>query len=286
VGDEAQKRAMLDIWPVCAPHARARILHRDATRALAMPGVVAVLFAEDIPGQNDVGAIRKDEVLLADQEVSFHGQPVGVVVATTRAQARAAAAAVEVTYESLPALLTIEQAMAAGSYHSEPHRIRRGDVERALAQSPKTLQGVVTMGGQEHFYLETHAAWAEWGDGGEVRVVSSTQHPSEIQNVVAHVLHLPRAQVVVEAPRMGGGFGRQGDPGQRVGGVGGAGGLEDAAAGAGAARQRRGYSAHRQASSVSRRVRGGLRCVRHRLGAAGESRLQRWLGVGSVGVYL
>jgi xanthine dehydrogenase molybdopterin-binding subunit B len=208
VDDQAWRRGgMLELWPVMAPHARARIVRRNASAARAMPGVHAVLLAEDIPGQNDVGAIRKDEVLLAKDDVFFHGQMVAVVVADTVEQALLEAARVEVDYAPEPALLSIDAAIAADSFHSQPHRIRRGDCAAALARSPHRLAGELRIGGQEHFYLETHAAWAETGDDGDVHVVSSTQHPSEIQSVISHVLHLPRNKVVVEAPRMGGGFG-------------------------------------------------------------------------------
>ncbi len=207
VFDQAQKRAMLELWPIMAPHAHARIKSRDASEARRMPGVAAVLLAEDVPGENDVGAIRKDESLLAQTEVLYHGHMVGVVVGESIDACRAAAAKVRVDYEPLDPILTIEQAVARSSFHTEPHVIRRGNCAQALEQAPRRLQGDFSIGGQEHFYLETHAAWAERGDDGDVRVVSSTQHPSEIQAVVAHVLHLPRHKVVVESPRMGGGFG-------------------------------------------------------------------------------
>jgi xanthine dehydrogenase molybdopterin binding subunit/xanthine dehydrogenase small subunit len=205
--DAALRRPMLELWPVCAPHAHARIVSRDVTRALAVPGVHAVLLAEDVPGLNDVGAIRHDEALLADREVSFHGQMVAVVVGESQAACREGAAAVEVVYEPLPALLSIEAAMAANSYHTEGSAIRRGDATAALATSPRRLRGSLSIGGQEHFYLETHAASAELGDDGDVHVVSSTQHPSEVQACVAHVLGLPRHKIVVQSPRMGGAFG-------------------------------------------------------------------------------
>ncbi len=132
---------------------------------------------------------------------------VAVVVGESYEACRAAAMRVEVEYEALPAVIGIDDAIAADSWHTAGHRIRRGDPEAAIAAAPRSLEGVVTIGGQEHFYLETHAAWAERTDDGGVRVVSSTQHPSEIQAVVSHVLHLPRASVTVESPRMGGGFG-------------------------------------------------------------------------------
>jgi xanthine dehydrogenase molybdopterin binding subunit/xanthine dehydrogenase small subunit len=207
VEDQALDRPMLELWPVCSPHARARIVRRDATKARAMPGVAAVYFADDIPGTNDVGAIRPDEPLLAKDEVLFHGQMVAVVVGESYDACHAAALCVEVEYEALPAVIGIDAAIAADSWHTSGHRIRRGEPEAAIAAAPRALEGVVTMGGQEHFYLESHAAWAERTDDGGVRIVSSTQHPSEIQAVVSHVLHLPRASVTVESPRMGGGFG-------------------------------------------------------------------------------
>jgi xanthine dehydrogenase molybdopterin binding subunit/xanthine dehydrogenase small subunit len=207
VDDQAQRQRMLELWPVCSPHAHARILRRDAGEARRMPGVVAVLMAEDIPGENDVGAVRKDEILLADREVMFHGHMVALVVGESYEACRAAAAKVVVEYEPLPAILGIAQAIGADSYHNVPHRIVRGDVDAALAAAEHRLEGHLVTGSQEHFYLETHAAWAERGEDGDVFVCSSTQHPSEVQAAVAHVLRLPRNKVVVQSPRMGGGFG-------------------------------------------------------------------------------
>ncbi|MEO6004533.1 MAG: xanthine dehydrogenase molybdopterin binding subunit [Opitutus sp.] len=207
VDDIATRRSMLQVWPVMAPHAHARIVSRDTTRALAVPGVVAVLMAEDIPGHNNVGVSRHDETLLAQTEVCYHGHLVAVVVAESQAAARTAAALVDVVYSPLPELVSIPAAIAAGSYHTEPHILARGAVNQSLHTAPRTLAGEFMFGGQEHFYLETQAAWAEPGDEGDVMIMSSTQHPSEIQTIVAEVLHLPRNKVVVQAPRMGGGFG-------------------------------------------------------------------------------
>ena len=207
VDDSAQRRRMLESWPVCAPHARAKIVRRDATAARNVPGVVCVLLAEDIPGLNNTGPVRHDEPLLAETEVSFHGQIIAWVVGETAAICRAAAALVEVQYEPLPAIVGLPAAIAQNSYHTEPHTLARGDVATALSAAPLKLTGEFEFGGQEHFYLETQAAWAEAGEDGTVLVNSSTQHPSEIQAIVAEVLHQPRHKVVVQAPRMGGGFG-------------------------------------------------------------------------------
>ncbi|HZZ19749.1 MAG TPA: xanthine dehydrogenase small subunit, partial [Opitutaceae bacterium] len=206
VDDTAMRRTMLDVWPVWSPHAKAKILRRDATAARSMPGVVAVLLAEDIPGHNQIGT-GHDEPLFADKEVLYHGQVVALVVGYSIKECRTAAAAVVVDYEPLPPLVGIKNAIAQESYHSKPHTLARGDAKAAVANAPLHFEGEFEFGGQEHFYLESQAAWAEPGEDGSVFVSSSTQHPSEIQLVVSDVLHETRNKVVVLSPRMGGGFG-------------------------------------------------------------------------------
>jgi xanthine dehydrogenase molybdopterin binding subunit/xanthine dehydrogenase small subunit len=209
VDDTAKRRDMLEIWPVSSPHARARVVSIDTSAALRAPGVVAVLTARDVPGTNDVGAIRHDEPLFVAEgaEVSFHGHVVAIVVGTSYDACRRAAGEVKVEYEPLPAVVGVRDAIAKESYHTEPHVIRRGDCDAALAKSTHRFQGELEMGGQEHFYLESHACWAEAGEDGEIFVSSSTQHPTEVQAVVSHVLDVPRSKVTVQSPRMGGGFG-------------------------------------------------------------------------------
>jgi xanthine dehydrogenase large subunit len=194
-------------WVITSPHAHARIVGRDAAAARARPGVRAVLFAADVPGVLHIGPIVHDEELLASDEVLYVGQPVALVVADELATARAAAAMVQVEYEVLPAILGIEAAIAAGSFIAPPHVIARGDVEAALAGAPVRLTGEVRTSAQDHFYLETQAALVIPGEGGTLRVLSSTQHPTEVQNEVAAVLGLGANAVVCEVPRMGGGFG-------------------------------------------------------------------------------
>ncbi|HEX5219444.1 MAG TPA: xanthine dehydrogenase molybdopterin binding subunit [Verrucomicrobiae bacterium] len=201
-----QTLGMLEVWPVCSPHARAKILKRDATAARQMPGIRTILFAEDIPGANDVGT-KKDEPLLASNEVLFHSQFVALVVGETQETCRAAAEKVVVEYDPLKPIVTLRDAIAAKSVHNEPNFIRRGNCDETLSQAPLSLEGEFELQGQEHFYLETHAAWAERGEDGSIFVASSTQHPSEVQQVVAHLLHLPANKVVVQVSRMGGGFG-------------------------------------------------------------------------------
>jgi len=207
VDDEAEKRGTLIVWPVCSPHAHARIRRCDVSAAKRVPGVVAVLTAADVPGLNEIGASRHDEILLADDEVQYVGHSVVAIVGETPDACRAGAAAVKIDYEPLGTILTIPAAIEAGAFHTETNTIRRGDVAAALGDAELTLEGEFEFGGQEHFYLETQAAWAERTEDDGVLVHSSTQHPSEIQIIVARVLDVPRNRVVVTNPRMGGGFG-------------------------------------------------------------------------------
>src|SRR5207249_4834497 len=137
--DQTSTKRMLEVWPVCSPHARARILTRDATTALEMPGIKAVLLAEDVPGLNDVGT-KHDEMLLARDEVFYHGQIVALIVGESQEACRAAADNVIVKYEPLPPILTLAQAIAAGSFHNEPNFIRRGVIGDALAGAPLSLE--------------------------------------------------------------------------------------------------------------------------------------------------
>ncbi|MGK0619381.1 xanthine dehydrogenase molybdopterin binding subunit [Meiothermus cerbereus] len=196
---------VLHAWPVQAPHAHARIIRLEASPAYAMPGVVRVLSAADVPGQNDSG-IKGDEPLFPS-EVMYHGQAVAWVLAESEEAARLGAAQVQVEYEPLPAILTLEEAIRQGSFQGAMLQARRGDVAQGLKASARVLEGELELGGQEHFYLETQASLALLDESGHILVHASTQHPSETQEVVAQVLGLPRSQVTVQCIRMGGGFG-------------------------------------------------------------------------------
>jgi xanthine dehydrogenase large subunit len=207
VDDLPTPSGMLLGWVVTSPHAHARITRRDGAKAREVPGVHAVLFAEDIPGENNVGPVVHDEPLFATDLVLFMGQSIALVVAENYQAARAAAKLVEVDYEPLPAITSIDVAIAQNQWLSEPHVMRRGDVDAELWKSEVRLQGEVRTGGQEHFYLETQATLAVPEEDGCLRLYCSTQHPSEVQAICAHVLHLGRHQLSVEVPRMGGGFG-------------------------------------------------------------------------------
>ncbi len=197
---------LLHAWPVLAPHAHAQLTKLDVSPALSEPGVVATLIASDVPGEGDSGAARHDEPLFP-AAIVYHSQPVAWILGETLEDARLGAARVQADYKLLPAVLTIEDAIAAGSFHSAPMRIVRGDAERDLAHSPHRIEGELDIGGQEHFYLETQCSLAWLDESGGVAVESSTQHPSETQEIVARVLGLAKNRIMVQCLRMGGAFG-------------------------------------------------------------------------------
>ncbi len=191
---------------VVSPHAHARIRAIRAGAAAALPGFVALFTARDIPGRNDVGPVFP-EPCLADGVADYVGCPVAVAVATSFRAAQIAAETVEVDYEILPAILSIEAALAAKSFIGEPMAMKRGDAAAALAASPHRIAGELAIGGQDHFYLETHITLAVPREAGELLLYCSTQHPNEAQRKTAGVLGIPAAMVDVEVRRMGGGFG-------------------------------------------------------------------------------
>ncbi len=181
-------------------------LDLDAVRAA--PGVVTVMTAADLPFENDVSPAAGDEPLLAVGAVHFVGQPIFLVIADSHLAARKAARLGKITYTEKPAILSIDQAMAADSrFEGGPVVWTKGDAAAAIAAAPHRLSGSIEMGGQEHFYLESQAALVFPQEGGDMLVHSSTQHPTEIQHKVAHAVGLPMANVRVEVRRMGGGFG-------------------------------------------------------------------------------
>jgi xanthine dehydrogenase large subunit len=193
-------------WPVCSPHAHARVRSVDAREAEACPGVVTVLGAADVPGENDVGCARRDEPLFPS-EVMHAGQAVAWVLGETEEAARVAAAKVKVEYEPLEAIVTIEDAIAKGSFHTDEYVIERGAPAETLASAEHVVEGDIHVGGQEHFYLETQAAIACFDEAGKVLVHSSTQHPSETQEICARVLGMHKHDVTCQSLRMGGAFG-------------------------------------------------------------------------------
>ncbi|WP_240044515.1 molybdopterin cofactor-binding domain-containing protein, partial [Nocardioides albidus] len=195
----------LHAWPVQAPHAHARVLDLRVAPAYDVPGVVRVLTAADVPGVNDAG-IKHDEPLFPT-EVMFHGHAVCWVLGESQEAARLGAAAVEVDYEPLPSLVNVREAIAAESFQGARPCLERGEVDAALEDAAHVFEGEFEFAGQEHFYLETHSSLALVDEGGQIFVQCSTQHPSETQEIVGHVLDVPSHAVTVQCLRMGGGFG-------------------------------------------------------------------------------
>ncbi|HEY1229780.1 MAG TPA: xanthine dehydrogenase molybdopterin binding subunit, partial [Ramlibacter sp.] len=195
-----------------SPVANGRLTATSLDGIRAMPGVVDVLTAADIPGSNDCGSIIHDDPILCDGEIRYLGQPVFAVVARTRDAARRAAAKAKeaLTIEAAPPVLSPQQAHEKGQYVLPPMHLERstnGGAKAAIAAAPHRLKSTFDVGGQEQFYLEGQISYAIPKEGGTMLVHCSTQHPSEMQHLVAHALHLHANEVQVECRRMGGGFG-------------------------------------------------------------------------------
>lgn len=196
---------------VLSTKAHARLVSLDASEALRLDGVHAFYSAKDLSAHaNAIGPVLHDEELFISDRITSQGQTLGVIVAEEHGLAQRAARLVRVEYEDLaPVIVTIEDAIAKGSFYDGcPKLIENGDWQAAMAtEGACIVEGECRMGGQEHFYLETHAAVAVPRDTDELELYSSTQHPTEIQKLTAHVLGIPASRVVAKVKRMGGGFG-------------------------------------------------------------------------------
>ena len=207
VDDLPELKGTLHAAPVMSPVAHGRLRGIDADAALALPGVVGLVTAADIPGDPILATFAHDEPVLARDQVEHVGQVVALVVAHDVLQARRAARLVKLDIEPLPAILTVREALAAGSQVLPTVTVRRGEPEAALARSAHTLEGTLVVGGQEHFYLEGQVAYALPQEQDQWLVHSSTQHPGEVQHWIAHALGIANHRVTVQCRRMGGGFG-------------------------------------------------------------------------------
>ncbi|MFW8596135.1 xanthine dehydrogenase molybdopterin binding subunit [Cribrihabitans neustonicus] len=207
--DIAEPQGTLHAYLGVSTVAHGRIISMDLSAVRAASGVVDVLTADDVPGVNDISPTGKnDEPVFPTEKVEFHGQPVFAVVAETRDAARRAAELANIEYEVLPHALGPIEAQEAGYPHiTDPLKLERGNVAEGQAAAEHRLKGRITIGGQDHMYLEGHIAFAIPGEDEDVTVHCSTQHPSEAQHMVAHVLGVANNAVTVNVRRMGGGFG-------------------------------------------------------------------------------
>jgi xanthine dehydrogenase large subunit len=190
-----------------SPAARGAIRKLDLTEVRQAPEVVAVITAADVPGKNDVSPVLGDEPMFADTRVSFREQPLFAVVAKSRDAARRAAALARIEIAAETPNVTVEQGRAAGETVLADYAFVGGNASRAIEAAPLRRTGQLRIGGQEHFYLEGQVAFAIPGEDDALLVHSSTQHPSEVQHIVARVLGLPDSFVTCQVRRMGGGFG-------------------------------------------------------------------------------
>ncbi len=207
VDDLPEPRDLLQAFVRLSERAHARVTKLDVSAVAASPGVAAVMTARDLPASNDIGPVLPGDLVFADGLVEYWGQSLFAVAAESLDLARAAAFRADIGYEDLPAILTVEEALAQRSFVLPTQVMRRGSSAAALARAPRRLSGRLALGGQEHFYLEGQVAMAVPREGGTMLVHASTQHPSEVQHVVAKVLGIAASAVAVEVRRMGGAFG-------------------------------------------------------------------------------
>jgi len=206
VDDMAPLRGELIVEFVWSPVAHGRIRSIELHAARSLPGVAGLFTWHDLH-HNLFGPIIQDELLLAEDVASFIGHPIVVIAAESRAAIRAAKAAIRIGIDEIEPVFTIDEAKRRGLFIGRTMTIQRGDVEAAFASAAHILEGTFINGGQDHFYLESQAALAVPGEFDQLHVHSSTQNPSEVQDVIAHLLGLPINKVTVVTKRMGGGFG-------------------------------------------------------------------------------
>ncbi|HXA36776.1 MAG TPA: xanthine dehydrogenase molybdopterin binding subunit [Steroidobacteraceae bacterium] len=190
-----------------SPVAHGEIAALDLSAVLRAPGVAAVALPADIPGENNYGGAVHDDPIFADHTVQYAGQPLFAVAASSMRAARKAARCAKLDVSPLPAILDIRAALAARSYVLPSQTMQRGDPRTQLENAPRRLTCSIAIGGQDHFYLEGQIAVALPQEDGAMLLHSSTQHPTEVQSIVAHALAVPANRIVVQCRRMGGGFG-------------------------------------------------------------------------------
>ncbi|PTY38612.1 xanthine dehydrogenase molybdopterin binding subunit [Saccharospirillum sp. MSK14-1] len=186
-------------------HGTLKSLQLDAVRTAA--GVQRVISVADVPGHTDIGAVFGGDPVLAEDTILFHGQPLFAVAADSYEQARLAVKAAQWEIEPGEAILSVDQARAVGAEVGKPVHFRHGDADATLKNAPHQLSGRIQIGGQEHFYLEGQASLVIPEEDGGMLVYTSSQHPSEVQKLVAEVLGISFNKVTVDVRRMGGAFG-------------------------------------------------------------------------------
>ncbi|MFT6924938.1 MAG: xanthine dehydrogenase large subunit [Psychromonas sp.] len=207
IDDRPEEINSLHAYPVLSTISSGTIISIDTSEALKISGVIAIYGAQDIPGKNDVSPVFSGDILLTDDLIQYHSQPILLVVADSYQTARIAARRVKIEYQSTPPILDIKQAIENESWVRPPHALHKGDPQQAIQQAKHQISGEMYIGGQEHFYLEGQVSIASPTEDGGMFVHCSTQNPTEIQHLVAKVLNQSFHFVTVEMRRMGGAFG-------------------------------------------------------------------------------
>ena len=194
-----------------SPVAHGKIISLETTEAKDMPGVVSILTAKDIPGENQIGGIIPDEELLAGTHVHFCGMPVALVIAETDEQARAAVKKIKMVIDPLPVITDPREAKEKGALIIPPRTFQLGDTTAAWGQCEHIFEGRTETNGQEHLYIETQGAYAVPQENGAIRIYSSTQGPTAVQRTAARVLGVSMNFIETDTTRLGGGFGGKED---------------------------------------------------------------------------
>ena len=211
VDDLLTPAGLLHIIVFASSLAHGRIINLDYSEALKSNGIAGIITAKDIPGENQIGGIIQDETLLAEEYVHFIGQPIALVVADTILHAKDACAKIKIEFEKLPVITDPREAFQKGELIMPPRVFACGDVENTWKQCDYVIEGTAESGGQEHLYLETQGAFAYPLEAGGIKIISSTQGPTQVQRASAKVLGLPMNKVEVDVTRIGGGFGGKED---------------------------------------------------------------------------
>ena len=211
IDDFAAPNGTLNAYIFTSPIAHGKIINLDISEAEEFEGVVKIITADDIPGVNQIGNIVQDEVLLAEDEVDFIGQPIAIIVSDSNKIGKAASELIKIDFEELPVITNPREAFKQNSLIVPPVTFESGNIGTGFEQSDFVIEGKVENGGQEHLYLETQGAFAIPQEGSRIKIISSTQSPTAVQRVTSGILGISMNNVEVDVLRLGGGFGGKED---------------------------------------------------------------------------
>ena len=191
--------------------AHGKIIKVDYSQAEKVEGITKIFTYKDIVGINQIGGIIPDEPLWAEDEVHFAGQPIAFIVANNEINAKKARALIQIEFEDLPVITTAKEAKNKGSFINEPRSFKLGDTNKSFTNCDFVYEGETFTNGQEHLYLETQGCYAYPMENGNIKLISSTQGPTQVQKATAKVLGIPMHKIEVDVTRLGGGFGGKED---------------------------------------------------------------------------